>query len=1177
MWSTLLSAILVINELMASNTGEVMSPATNFDSWIEVYNPGDEAVTLDGMFLSNDVANPRCWKMPQGVGTVPAKGFLVVWLGSNNIKSNQAPFKLDCDGGTILISDATGQLVVAQDYPAAMSRTAWARQTDGTGEFGWTAMPTPGESNATSKFASQRLDPPVVSQGSKLFTGSVSFKVDIPEGATLMYTTDGSLPSAPAEEAPAGEQSPWKEWVKNGDCEGPDAECLISRDGDGTGDVNRIIDGVGYKGTRGIKVHAVANAAEDWTTQFFVYTPDHCWNAGDRYRFHMRVKADKACSISVQSHKTPGNYIHYSMLDGNYNIGTDWQEITYEGTITNEQAGTGGGGGWGWGDWGWGEPAQSEMQTIAFNLNQKKDTDNNFYFDDISWEAFTGDGDMAIQEVSKKSDDGRFTATQTTNYTFRLFRDGYLPSVPVVRSFIKTDHHYTIPVVSIVGNKKYFTDARWGIDTDGTNGRTGNGQSQPRNYNMDWERPVNFSYLTPQGEMLFNQDAEISVSGGWTRSAAPRSFKLKSGKEFDGQNRFDYPFFADKPYIRNKVLLLRNGGNDIWEYNTRFTDPALQAIIQRSGIDLDVQCYQPIIEYVNGEFRGVLNMREPNNKKFVEANYGYDDSEIDMFEMSSDSNLVFMQGTPDVLNRIYELGAHINDVGAYDELRRLLDVDEFINYMAMELFVGSTDWPHNNIKGFRSRHDGRYRFVTFDLDFAFKTNEPFKEFVRNQTWTFHLIYDTGEERTEEIKLVTFFLDMMKHEDFRRRFIDTYSMMAGSVFEKNRSYGIVDELAERVRPMTQLDGHQPDRAVSNIKNALQDRMNKMMNCLQQFDQAQLRGVKKLSVQLKNDTEGACIMANGLEVPYADFQGYLFAPATVEAIAPPGYRFVGWKSGAGRLFATDPVYNIPETGVTNITASFEPLSDDERAAQGFAPVRINEVSAANGIFVNEYWKRNDWIELYNTTSEPIDVDGMYLSDDPANPQKSQISKINSQINTVIPAHGYLVVWCDKLDPMSQLHASFKLAAEGGDVVLTAADGSWTDRFTYSEMDANQTAVRFPDGSDNVYTMNVPTIERKNLLSSYAVAVEQTAADGIRELSTANSQQLTIRYVAGRLVIDGRGDGLRLSVANLAGQELYGTGLSSAQTATVSLPHLTNGVYVATVTDRNGATATCKFVKR
>ena len=87
---------------------------------------------------------------------------------------------------------------------------------------------------------------------------------------------------------------------------------------------------------------------------------------------------------------------------------------------------------------------------------------------------------------------------------------------------------------------------------------------------------MNFSYISPTEGMLFNQDVNISVSGGWTRNINPRSMKLKSNKVFDGQNRFDYSFFPQKPYIRNKALLVRNGGNDIWVHNARFMDPALE-------------------------------------------------------------------------------------------------------------------------------------------------------------------------------------------------------------------------------------------------------------------------------------------------------------------------------------------------------------------------------------------------------------------------------------------------------------------------------------------------------------------------------------------------------------------------------------------------------------------------
>ena len=111
MTSTLFSIVLIINELMAANLGTVMSPATNFDSWIELYNPTEQDIDLGGMYLSDDNDNLRLWQMPADMGVVPANGFKVVWLGSNNIKSNQAPFSLNCDGDTIFISDQQGQLM----------------------------------------------------------------------------------------------------------------------------------------------------------------------------------------------------------------------------------------------------------------------------------------------------------------------------------------------------------------------------------------------------------------------------------------------------------------------------------------------------------------------------------------------------------------------------------------------------------------------------------------------------------------------------------------------------------------------------------------------------------------------------------------------------------------------------------------------------------------------------------------------------------------------------------------------------------------------------------------------------------------------------------------------------------------------------------------------------------
>ncbi|MCR4959418.1 MAG: lamin tail domain-containing protein [Prevotella sp.] len=1146
--STLATAVLVINELMASNAGAVMSPAINFDSWIELYNPGDKAVNLSGMYLSDDASNLKLWRIPSGVGSVPAKGFKVIWLGSDDIKPTQAPFHLDCDGGSIYLSDATGQLLVSEVYPEAMSRTAWARTTDGGEQWGWTATPTPDASNATATFASERLDAPKVSVDSRIFSsGTLQVKVDIPEGATLMYTTDGSLPVSLAE------VTPWTNCVKNGNCEGSDASCLVSKNGGSSNYVNTITDGAGVDGSRGIKVKAVANASNEEAAQFYVYTPDRVWTKGEKYRFRMKVRADKAATVSIRNYKKPGDKIGKSILGGTLQVTTEWKDFEFEGTLTAEQAGEEQQG------WGWWTTTVYTLQAIGFNLNKAKE-DNNFYFDNISWEVY----DNSI--TSQESKDGKFSFSNTTALTVRLFKDGFLPSVPVTRSYIKTGLKYTLPVVSIVGDQRFFTDPKIGIDCDGdgTNGKTGNGQDQPRNYNQDWDRPVNFSYISPKGEMLLNQDVLISVSGGWTRSQRYRSFKLKANKVFDGQNRYDYSFFEQKPYIRNKTVVVRNGGNDVWTHNARFLDPALETMILRSGIDVDVQSYQPVIEYVNGELRGVLNLREPNNDKYAYANFGYDDEELDAFE-----NLEMKNGDDVALKRIFELSKDINADGAYEELKTLLDIDEFINYMACEMYLDNTDWPDNNLKAYRSRNDGRYRFVSFDLDYAFDLRGS-----NSSENPFTFFYKFRNDGNINQEFVQFFLNMLNHDEFRRKFIDTFCIVAGSVFEPTRANAIATELLNKVKPMCQLmkqqginDGHDPDRAVQAIKDKLSGRSSKLTNYMKQFSQMKLSSSTRQSVKLKSDTEGAHLFVNGINVPYAEFNGQLFTPVTLRAEAPAGYTFAGWQQN-GAIVSTDQEISLP-TGSVILTATFTP------DARPVPPVRINEVSSDNGIYVNEYFKRNDWVELYNTTNEPVDVAGMYITDNPDKLQKYQIAG-GDGASTVIPAHSYAIIWCDKLEPQSQLHASFKLAAEGDEMVLSAADGSWEDHFVYGPMKSDETAGRYPDGTDNVITMNVPTIAHANITSSYTVSIEQPATDGISDL--ALSPAFSIQYAAGRIIVSGAADGaVRVSIVSLAGQQR--ASLSANATggrAIVSTGQLTAGAYAAVVTDARGHRAVCKFVK-
>ena len=88
----------------------------------------------------------------------------------------------------------------------------------------------------------------------------------------------------------------------------------------------------------------------------------------------------------------------------------------------------------------------------------------------------------------------------------------------------------------------------------------------------------------------------------------------------------------------------------------------------------------------------------------------------------------------DTENRLGELcNARAMYVKAY--------IDEFCNYLAVEFYVGCTDWPQNNLKAFRPiQENGRFRFILYDLDHSFNTSGPFSLFAGKSTYRFNTLY-----------------------------------------------------------------------------------------------------------------------------------------------------------------------------------------------------------------------------------------------------------------------------------------------------------------------------------------------------------------------------------------------------------------------------------------------------
>lgn len=123
-----------------------------------------------------------------------------------------------------------------------------------------------------------------------------------------------------------------------------------------------------------------------------------------------------------------------------------------------------------------------------------------------------------------------------------------------------------------------------------------------------------------------------------------------------------------------------------------------------------------------------------------------------------------------------------------------------------------------------------------------------------------------------------------------------------------------------------------------------------------------------------------------------------------------------------------------------------------------VFINEFLANNVTDVmNESSQYQDWIELYNATSAPLDLSGSFLTDNFASPIKFQIPA-----GTIIQPNDFLIFWADENpSTASYVHCNFKLSAGGEQLMLSSITGAVLDSITFGPQVADKSLARCPDG--------------------------------------------------------------------------------------------------------------------
>ncbi len=221
----------------------------------------------------------------------------------------------------------------------------------------------------------------------------------------------------------------------------------------------------------------------------------------------------------------------------------------------------------------------------------------------------------------------------------------------------------------------------------------------------------------------------------------------------------------------------------------------------------------------------------------------------------------------------------------------------------------------------------------------------------------------------------------------------------------------------------------------------------------------------------------------------------------------------------------------------------------AQPGVGELVINEFLASNNFGqTDENGKHEDWIELYNTTNTVLNLSGLYLSDDYANPTKYTIPN-----NTIIQPNGFLTIWADEDNTNGEtLHCNFKLLNSGEKIILSK-NTTVLDSISFGFQGADISMARCPDGTGVFAASSIPTYNASNC----AVGVNEVNMEQVSLLAYPNpvNEELTITCTANAI--------LPVEVLNLMGDVVLRTELNT--TVKINTSTLSQGIYLVKVLNK------------
>lgn len=520
------------------------------------------------------------------------------------------------------------------------------------------------------------------------------------------------------------------------------------------------------------------------------------------------------------------------------------------------------------------------------------------------------------------------------------------------------------------------------------------------------ERDMYVEVFTSEGEPIIAQASGARVVGGVSRATEQKSWRLIARNMYsEGNGKFKYAFFegATDAYgnllTRFDRITLRNGANDREFAGVR--DELSMTLSAQAGFP-DTQSVRPAAVFLNSEYYGFAWIHEAYSNDYLANNYGGNKDNFRIVgakekEVEGDDEQCVADW-----NYLLEVAQRgLTNLDNFREFCSLVDIDNLIQYYAIQIYIDNKDWPGNNFKAWRyypsegeeitSEYlDGRWRFLLFDAEYAWGL---YGNGFRDNTLSNVL---TGNHMQGDSILLK---KVLERSDMREKFANAVCDLIGGAFNEQNVLNVLEDLIETsdTECMYALENGYTstwarketfDDSRNQIREFAGRRGTVMLNAMgERFDYD-----KEYYTVVYNNPTGAegSLNTQTLSVSgtvSADYFTECKVPLTMKPLR--GYEFDYWMVNGVR-------YNTPEIKVNSSMAdSFGVVS---------VSLYVKKTGGADSIFISELYTSGDgdWIEIYNPTDNEISLGNLYLSDDEFNLQRWKMPDVNigaGEVYTVV----------------------------------------------------------------------------------------------------------------------------------------------------------------------------------